>query len=203
MAISINQLFSSLNLKVQGRCNWGSKFPANFRGVYVIALTDNPDSIDNNNFDFEVSTSAFDEWRNNAPDIEVNDKKIKSKDEIESYLKSFWKPKENILYIGQSSSDKKSVYERVKQYYNHKLGNKGPHTGGYWLKLLTCLNNTSIYYVETGTPRDMEFKLLMKFIELSSGKSFYELESIGDYLPFANLTADFDKSHSIKNATKK
>ena len=68
---------------------------------------------------------------------------------------------------------------------------------------MNCLKDTYVFYAESENPRDTEFKMLMKFIEKSSGKSFYDLENIGDYLPFANLTADFYKTHGIKNPTNK
>jgi len=41
--------------------------------------------------------------------------------------------------------------------------------------------------------------MLMKFVELSAAKSFYELENFSNYFPFANLKVDVFKKHSLKN----
>ncbi len=77
------------------------------------------------------------------------------------------------------------------------------HTGGYWIKLLSQLENLYVYHAQSKNPRDTEFKMLMYFIEESTGESFYELEELGIHLPFANLKVDFQKKHNISNAVQK
>ena len=203
MAISINQLFSEFNLSHSKAIKWNEKFEAKFNGIYVIAQTNDPFSIVSKNSEFGICPNAFLEWTKEATELKINGNESNGIQQLTEHLNEFWNPNENILYIGQSSSKTNPIQKRVGQFYSHKLGKKGPHTGGYWLKLLNSLNDTYIYYAETKKPRDTEFKMLMKFIESSSGKSFYELENIGKHLPFANLTADFYKEHGIKNSTNK
>lgn len=80
------------------------------------------------------------------------------------------------------------------------------HSGGYWLLLLQDLEDCFVYYYETAkeeNPRDIEFKLLLKFIELKTQKPYHLIENLGSYLPFANLTADFDKKHGVTGAIKR
>jgi hypothetical protein len=203
MAVSIDQLFSTFHLNYTKPVKWKDDFQANYNGVYVIARTHDPYTKSSDNRDIKISNEAFTSWRNEAQNIQIDNSEHFEIDELTEYLSQFWNPQENILYIGQSSSKTNPIRKRVKQFYTHKLGKKGPHTGGYWLKLLDCLPNTFVFYAEAKNPRDTEFKMLMKFIELSSGKSFYDLENIGRHLPFANLTADFVKKHAIKNPTNR
>ncbi len=203
MALSINQLFSDFNLDYSKPVKWSERLIAKFNGVYVIAQTNDPFSKIATNPKFGICPSAFSDWTNEATELRINGAESNGILELKEHLSQFWNPNENILYVGQSSSETNPIQKRVGQFYSHKLGKKGPHTGGYWLKLLDCLKDTYIFYAKAENPRDTEFKMLMKFIEYSSGKSFYELDNIGNYLPFANLTADFYKSHGIKNATNK
>ena len=45
--------------------------------------------------------------------------------------------------------------------------------------------------------------MLMYFaMKAASKENILEVEGIGNYLPFANLTADIDKQHCIKGAIK-
>jgi hypothetical protein len=204
MAVSIHQLFSEFNLSYSKAVRWKEKFDANFNGVYVIARAEDPCSTEVMNKSFGVCSNAFSSWITEASEITLKGKKLnEEKDTLVQHLQEFWNPNENILYIGQSTSRTNPIQKRVSQFYSHKLGQKGPHTGGYWLKLLDCLDDTYVFYAQSKNPRDMEFKMLMKYIEWSTGQSFYQLENIGRHLPFANLTADFYKEHGIKNATNK
>lgn len=203
MAISIDKIFSDFKLNYSKPIKWNEKFDAMFNGVYVIALTNDPFDTSSINLNLEISPNAFLEWTNEATELKVDGNENVNLEQITEHLNKFWNPNENILYIGQSTSKTNPIQKRVGQFYSHKLGQKGPHTGGYWLKLLECLENTYVYYVEVENPRDTEFKMLMKYIECSTGKSFYDLKNIGKHLPFANLTADFYKEHGIKNATNK
>lgn len=203
MAIAISRLFSDFNLDFSKPIKWNQKFDARFNGVYVIARTCDPNTNVANSANFGISEKSFGEWITEATELTVEGKVCNGIESIKEHLSEFWNPNENILYIGQSSSRTNPIQKRVGQFYSHKLGKQGPHTGGYWLKLLDCLENTYVYYAEAENPRDMEFKMLMKYIEYSTGKSFYDLENIGKHLPFANLTADFFKEHGIQNATNK
>lgn len=203
MALSINKLFTDFNLDYSNAIKWNEKFEAKVNGVYIIAKTNNPFTTIAENSNFGICPSASSRWIHEATELKINGNKVKRIKSINEHLIEFWNPKENILYIGQSSSKTNPIQKRVAQFYAHKLGQKGPHTGGYWLKLLDCLENTYVYFAESRNPRDTEFKMLMKYIECTTGKSFYDLENIGNHLPFANLTADFYKIHGIKNSTNK
>lgn len=201
MAISIKDLFSEFNLELRSPVKWNTKFKAKYNGVYVIALTNNGLSNESHNSELIIDEIVFNEWIKEAPDLEIEGKKVTTKLQVETYLKSYWKKEENILYIGESTSVTNPLEKRVNQFYTHKVGKKGPHSGGYWLKLISCLTDTYIYYVECARPRETEFKLIMKFVELQAKRSFFEIDDFSSYFPFANLKIDILKGHSLRKNT--
>ncbi|OIQ21193.1 hypothetical protein [Lacinutrix sp. MedPE-SW] len=203
MAVSVAELFEEFRLKPKGSFSWNHPLDANYNGVYVLALTSNPNDKEPHPFNFEICDDTFSYWLSQATDLQINGEKVTKKEQVKQYLKQFWNPNENILYIGESSSPTNPLQKRIKQFYSHKVGQKGPHTGGYWLKLLSCLNNVSVYYAQAQNPREVEFKMLMKFVELSTGKSFYEIENFANYLPFANVKLDVSKKHFLTKHTNR
>lgn len=198
MAVSVAKLFEEFQLDYEGAYEWNHPLDANYNGVYVLALTSNPNDEQPHPYRFEIRDDIFSYWLSQATELQIAGEKVTKKEQVEEYLLQFWNPNENILYIGESSSLTNPLQKRVKQFYTHKVGQKGPHTGGYWLKLLSCLNNVSVYYAQATNPREVEFKMLMKFIELSSGKSFFEIKDFANFLPFANVKIDVSKRHTLK-----
>lgn len=201
MAVSIDKIFKEFRLDYKGAFIWNEKLDANFNGVYILALTDNPKTKSAHSYRFDICEDTFNYWITQATDLEIEGNKVTSKKEVRDYLEQFWNPNENILYIGESSSKTNPIQDRVKQFYTHKIGQKGPHTGGYWLKLLSCLKNVSVYYAKAASPKEIEFKMLIKFVELSTGKSFFELDDFTKYLPFANVKIEVSKRHELKKHT--
>ncbi|MBL4653647.1 MAG: hypothetical protein JKY53_12415 [Flavobacteriales bacterium] len=197
MAISVQELFDEFDLNMSGPVKWGEKLKANYSGVYVIALTNDPTSKDSHKLPFEINKSVFDRWIEVSENLEIGGEKVTSIKQVQKHLKQFWDEDENILYIGESSSATSSVQKRVNQYYKHKVGNKGTHSGGYWLKLISQLSDVCVYHAEAINPRETEFKMIMKFVEKRAGKSFYEIENFSNYFPFANIKVDVLKSHLV------
>ena len=203
MPVSVDQLFKALKLKYEGPFKWNEKLKANYNGVYIITLTEDPKDKSKNKFQFALCPDTFKRWLIEANDLEIQGKKVNKIKDVKKYLEQFWNPNENILYIGESSSQTNPLEKRINQFYVHKVEQKGPHTGGFWLKLLPCLKDTFIYYAKVERPRETEFKLIMKFVELSTTKEFYDLDNFSKYFPFANLKVDIMKDHEIRNHTNK
>lgn len=199
--LTVNDLFKKVGLTPSAPVKWGDTIPIKGNGVYVVSLSDNPSKNKNNFPLFEISKDVFNNWRKLSPEVNVNG--VLSKAVIEEELNRFWKAGQNILYIGESTSESNGLAKRLNQFYIHKVGWKGPHTGGYWIKLLSELENLYVYYAVCPNPRDTEFKMLMYFIEQTASRSFYELDELGKHLPFANLKVDFQKKHAIKKAVPK
>jgi hypothetical protein len=154
-------------------------------------------------YNFEICPNEFNAWKNIAVDLKIGNSTTADANIATEYFSKFWHKNENIFYIGQSSSKTTSLSKRVNDFYKHKVGNKGPHSGGYWLKLLNCFKETYIYYAKTENAEEIEFKMLMKFADLNAGKSFYEVDNFSHYFPFANLKANIYKTHEIENAKSK
>lgn len=201
MSISVDTLFRSLNLKYSKPYKWNEKLDANINGVYVISTSNNPLIPNQNKIELNICEKTFDSWLKDAPNLEIENEKVFSINQVKHYLKRFWDENENILYIGESTSETNPIQKRVNQFYIHKVGKKGPHTGGYWIKLLSCLEDLYIYYAESPNPRQTEFKMIMKYVEFKSGKNIFDLDNIVHYFPFANSKVDLLKSNSIKNHT--
>ena len=203
MAISVKEIFSKIHLTPSHPVNWGEPIDAKFNGVYMISLSENSESKKDNKHPFILDEKVFSVWVKEAKGLSIGDNKVGNTNQLQDYLKTHWKEKENILYIGESSSKTSSVQKRVHQFYTHKIGNHGPHSGGFWIKLLSCLNSCKVYFAECANPRDTEFKMIMHFAELYAKKSFYEMEEVALNFPFANLKVDTLKRHELKNVRKK
>ncbi|MEP4534664.1 MAG: hypothetical protein ABJ004_16350 [Cyclobacteriaceae bacterium] len=201
MAVSVHELCEEFGLSYATPAKWGEKIKAKFNGIYIISLTDDPHSKIAQNISLQIDSETFERWRKEATELEIEGKKVRDIEEVTKYLKQFWKPDENILYIGESTSKTNPIEKRINQFYQHKVGQKGPHSGGYWLKLISCLSKTHIFFAQSNYPRETEFKLLMKFVEKHEGRSFYEIDNFSSCFPFANLKVDVLKEHSIKKPT--
>lgn len=199
--LTVKKVFNNVGLEPSAPVKWGEPLNIEGNGVYIVSLSDNPSKNRNTLPRFKMSNAVFSSWKKLSPELNVDGNLSKSI--IEQELNQYWKPKQNILYIGESTSLTNGLAKRVNQFYIHKVGWKGPHTGGYWVKLLSELENLYVYYAVSPNPRDTEFKMLMYFIEQTTGKSFYELEELGKHLPFANLKVDFQKKHGIVKAVSK
>jgi len=201
MAVTVDQLFNEFNLEYFGPVKWDDKFDAKYNGVYIISLNNNPKSDTPHNQPLEIDESTFQNWLSEAKNLQIDGVKVTNIKQVQDYLKQYWKKDENILYIGESTSKTNPLEKRVRQFYQHKVGKKGPHSGGYWLKLISNLKDVNIYYAECSNPRETEFKLIMRFVEHLNGKSFFKVEDFSSYFPFANLKVDVLKEHRITKPT--
>ncbi|HEY3943862.1 MAG TPA: hypothetical protein VGL78_01435 [Solirubrobacteraceae bacterium] len=71
-----------------------------------------------------------------------------------------WLPDETVLYVGSATQ---CVATRVRQFYRTKLGTKGPHAGGWFLKLLDGLEQLDVHYAPADVPLAAEKALLDAF----------------------------------------
>jgi hypothetical protein len=114
-------------------------------------------------------------------------------------VQGFWHRDEHILYIGKSDT---GIRKRVRDYYTHRIGNKGSHTGGHWLKLFRGLDDLFYYYAIGQEPEQLEKEMLLRFAELHCAPSQPNLYTIATALPFANLHVNLIKPHGITNMTR-
>lgn len=200
MPVSVHEIFTRFSLEYTGPVRWDEvkNMTHNKPGVYVISTQRDPKSKSKKGFEYWIEDDDFEAWQTNSPALSIGETIVESVENIQTYLEQFYHDNESILYIGQSSTDIKS---RLKNYYDYKLGTKGNHQGGYWLKTLSFVEDLFVYHtINCKNPKEAEFRMLMYFAENVSGKSFYKIENFSFYLPFANLTVDLNKKHDIKCA---
>ena len=88
------------------------------------------------------------------------------------------------------------------QYYRTPIGARRPHSGGYFLKLLSNLDELWIHYSETDEPEFSEKQIVSNFIDNVSDSSKSLLHDPYLPLPFANLNIPngMRKAHGLKGA---
>lgn len=198
MPTTLENLETEFSLKYEGSYRWGSTFINNESGIYIISQSKDNGYLPKVNLEISFNENQMDTWLKNAPNILLNGIKP-SKQDLKKQLKGFWLPDEGILYIGKG--EKQSLSERICQFYNHKVGKKSPHKGGYWLKLLSNLNELYIHLYASKDSHIVEEKLLKFFIENISEASRKNLNDKKLCLPFANLQlrSRVIKNHGFKN----
>ncbi|HEX3425081.1 MAG TPA: hypothetical protein VHT30_03050 [Acidimicrobiales bacterium] len=113
-------------------------------------------------------------------------------------IAALWLPDEVVLYIGQTSS---RLSTRVAEYYRTSLGARGPHSGGWPLKLLTNLENLYVYWASTDSFLPAESTMIHHFVSHVSQTSRQLLWDTAHPLPFANLVgAGHRRLHGITGA---
>jgi hypothetical protein len=196
MPTTIQQLENTFNLKYIKTIKWGTSFNESSNGIYIISTNQNKDYLPEND-SVSFNEKQICTWFENAPNLTLNGKKAITED-LKKQLEGFWLADESILYIGKA--EKQSLSDRISQFYNHKVGKKGSHKGGYWLKLLNNLDELYIHLFATNESHSMEEKLLTHFIENVSEHSKEKLIEKWLFLPFANLQlrSGVIKCHGLK-----
>ena len=106
---------------------------------------------------------------------------------------------EPVLYIGLAG---RSLRTRVRQYYRTPLGAAKPHSGGWWLKTLSVLDDFYVHYAVTGSCKEAEEDMLRAFAKGISKRSLEALPNGDPAMPFANLrNGDWHRrNHGITGA---
>jgi hypothetical protein len=198
MPTSVLKLENQFSLNYLRTIKWGSPIIENANGIYIISTNKDkaylPKSITNLTF----NESQLETWLTNAPNVDLYGLHP-SKNRLKEHLNGFWLSDESILYIGKA--EKQTLSDRVSQFYNHKVGKKSPHKGGYWFKLLSNTNDAYIHLFSTQDSNKIEELLLMYFIANVSEISKQNLIDKELCLPFANLQlrSGIIKNHGLRN----
>ncbi|MGO8788020.1 MAG: hypothetical protein ACLQVL_11660 [Terriglobia bacterium] len=155
--LTVNDVFRNASLTLKDDpVLWGTRISdlPKSKGVYVVARVGDP------NLDCEACDLPF--INPLPPDLVLD---------LE-YERQRWLPNEPVLYIGGTT---RTIRKRIGDFYNHKVGNKGPHAGGQVVRLLKC--DRWVYWSPTTDATDpMESEKVM----ISAFKKQV------DHLPFAN-----------------
>ena len=213
MPTTPTDIFKQIGLHIKGQVKWNSSIPVDKCGLYVIALTENPDSLIckvNPN----LSDTAFDDWlmtvSSGGKQILIDDLPA-NRESLKTRLSKFWIPDETIIYIGKAGPSKsRTLKKRVNEYFSTKLGCDKKHAGGHWINVLQNIYDLTIFYCEYSNDdiEEMEEKMLLYFIDNVTESIKQFLYDENNCFPFANkevhrhsIKTKFKKNHGLKNQT--
>ena len=182
MPTSVAEAFSAAGLVRDGVLKWGTKPPEPTPGVYIVSLTDSLDGFDGALVRAPLARAVFEHWIQICPGLTLDDAKP-TIEQLLDRVRRFWLPDEVILYIGLATS----LSTRLGQYYTTLIGARRPHSGGYFLKLLSNLQELWVHYARTTDPKNAENLMLRRFTEAVSEESKKVLFDPDHPFPFANL----------------
>lgn len=212
MPTSVREALAAARLKLSGVVPWGTTVPAPANqkdprsGVYVIALTEDPDSKGSRVEPAPISMEAIASLLTVRPELTLDGKRPSSPD-LSKRLGEFWLPDEVILYIGLAGQRKRrppkgELAKRVGEFYSTSLGARSPHAGGWPLKVLSCLPRSFVHYAYCDDERQAEQSCLQQFRDGISSQSLLTLRDRERAMPYANLEFPRGniKDHGIKGA---
>lgn len=182
MPTSVAEAFSAVGLVRDGVLQWGTRPPEPTPGVYIVSLTDSLDGFDGVLVRAPLAKAVFEDWLQICPGLTLDDDRP-TVEQLMDRVGRFWLSDEVILYIGLATS----LSTRLGQYYTTPIGARRPHSGGYFLKLLSNLQELWVHYARTNDLDTAEDAMLRCFTEAVSEGSKRELFDPGHPFPFANL----------------
>jgi hypothetical protein len=200
MPTTTAQAFDSVGLRRKGIVNWGTKPKESTPGVYVVSLTKSLDAYDGVMSEAPLAESAFKQWCRVRSELRLDGKRPTVR-RLMDRIRHFWIPDEVILYIGLADS----LSERLGDYYRTPIGARRPHSGGYFVKLLSNLDQLWVHYAECSDPTGAENGMLRRFCENVSEDSKRDLLDPTHPFPFANLEwpKGVRKAHGIRGARER
>jgi hypothetical protein len=213
MPTKVKDLFNHFGLPIHGQVNWGELINSSERGFYVVALTPEKDKLvcmSKPTFDLNVIQKWIDLIESGGKQILIDDN-VANIQTLTQRLERFWLPDETILYIGKAGpSKKRTLRQRVKEYYQTVLGCDKKHAGGNWINCLSNIKSLTVYYSEY-SGQDIEEKeeqLIDYFMRNVSEQTKRQLLDPINSFPFANkeinrksVRQKIRKAHGISNQT--
>jgi hypothetical protein len=183
MTISVGDLFDKAGLVVAGAVNWGQQIPLDVPGVYVVSSTADANDSVGSIRTYAPDPVAFEALRLACPDVAV-DGSEGTDDELAARIGAFWISDSAVLYIGRAGS---SLRNRVSQYYATRIGQRSPHSGGWWLKTLAGHKSLFVHFAPASDPKTSEEALLTAYAESVSTPVRNQLFDTERVAPFANV----------------
>lgn len=214
MPSTVADIFAAAGAQPAGVVRWGEPprppriSTAAATGIYLVALTDQLDSLDGRRAEAPISVAAVDELRAvRREELRLDGALKPTRDALAARLAAFWFADEVVVYIGRAGPRKTrpvagELAKRVGEYYGTPLGARGPHAGGWPLKTLSCLEQLFVHYAYCGDDERAEVACLARFAAGVSDAARATLHDPVRLMPFANL--DFPKGthkdHGIRGA---
>jgi hypothetical protein len=196
MPTTIVDAFAAVALVREGVVRWGTKPTTSDPGVYIVSLTESLGTYDGALIRSPLAAAEFQRWLDVRPDLTLDGIRP-TVPQLMDRIQRFWIPDEVILYIGLAG---KSLSTRLGQYYMTPIGDRSPHAGGYFLKLLSNLNQLWVHYARHPDPELAEDRMLQRFCEHVSQDSGRALLDPTHPFPFANLRWRTRKAHGLRGA---
>jgi len=189
MPTTINQLRSVFNLAPFSRVAWNERIQTKEEGLYIVSLSDDPDSNRGSMQDPPISQAIIEAWIKKVNGFELDKVVTRDVQAVIARLSKFWLPDESIIYIGKAPKrgSGTGLGKRVQEFYSTDFGERRPHAGGHWIKALSILKDTSVYFVACENPGEIELDMLNYFCENVSPKTRRLLRDPELALPFGNL----------------
>ncbi len=205
MPTTIKTIFSEFNITDIYKVKWEECVYDINQGIYIVSS--NTSSHENIGLQEKpiLNDQVLQKWINKLSNFLIDNRKT-TLFSLKSRLTEFWLPDESILYIGRAKkrSNNSGLGVRIHEYYETDIGERGPHSGGQWLKTLKNIDSFFIYYGYCNLPEKIESKMLEYFMSNVSSDSKVKLKDKDLPLPFANIRykPKNDKDHGMKNQRK-
>jgi len=182
MPSTIQDLLNQCGLKHGGSVRWGSQISEFNSGVYIISLNKSPIGINGTLEKAPVDKKVCSHWLEICPQLQMDGIRP-TVQQLMDRLNDFWLPDEVVLYIGKATT----LSSRIRQYYKTPVGAPWPHSGGYFLKLLSNLDELWVHYAISNQPEKIESQMIQFFTENVSKQTKHQLRDPYRPFPFANL----------------
>ena len=182
MPTTVADAFAAAGLARDDVVRWGMKPSTPLPGVYIVSLNASTDDTAGSLMSAPLSIEVFERWLDVRPELTLDGVRPTIQQLIDR-VRQFWLGDEVILYIGKATS----LSTRVGQYYRTPIGARRPHAGGYFLKLLSNLDQLWVHYAACNDPSAAENSMLQGFCEGVSVNSKRVLLDPAHPFPFANL----------------
>lgn len=191
MPITIKQLVEEVGLASADikEVKWGTRINCKGEGIYIISLSEKVE-VNQNATEFPISMNILENWIKKLGYFTIDGKETQDANVIKDRLSEFWIPDESILYIGKAPLRKNGggIGNRVQEFYDTNIGERRPHAGGHWIKMLKNLDELHVFYIECQDSTFFEAQMLSFFgTQLSENIKKKKLSKKDPILPFANL----------------
>lgn len=194
MPTRVSDLFESQGLAPHSPMAWGTSIPDERPGVYVVAMTDDPDDllIQFPPLSLQIAATLLER----RPELTLDGRRP-TPEQLLDRIGAFRLPGETIQYVGQTTS---SLRKRVADYYRTPIGARRPHSGGWFLKLVERLSILNVWWSPTDDPRRTEQAMLQIFAAKVDSEVRSSLPDPVNVMPFANLEhpPGTRKQHGLK-----
>ncbi len=197
MPTSVAEVFAAVGLASHGPLTWGKRPRTRESGVYVVSLTSSLDAFDAALPRPPFNDDAFRAWLSRCPRLTLDGTRPAA-DQLKRRIEGFWLPDEIIVYIGRATN----LSSRLGDYYRTPIGASRPHSGGYFLKLLSPLEGLWVHYAPCTDPESAEGEMIRWFCDGVSETTKDMLIDQRHPFPFANLEwpAGTRKAHGLRGA---